>query len=375
MKLFDVYSLYDIEPVRGKGNYVYTADGTPYLDFYGGHAVISIGHSHPRYVDAVSRQVSQLAFYSNSVKNTLQQRLADLLGEISGYDDYQLFLANSGAEANENAIKLASFATGRLRILAFDKAFHGRTSAAVAATDNPRIQAPVNKTDNIVFSPLNDIEAATRLLESQEFAAVIIEGIQGVAGIRMVDDDFLRRLSEVAAATGTLLIADEIQSGYGRTGKFFAYQHAGIRPDIITSAKGIANGFPMSAVLVSPEIRPEKGMLGTTFGGNHLACAAAIAVLEIMRDENLVENAARTGERLIARLRAIPEIKEVRGRGLMIGMEIDGDASELRRKLLFGNHVFTGGAGIHTVRLLPPLTITDGEADIFIERLKKAIKE
>ncbi len=375
MKLFDVYSLYDIEPVRGKGNYVYTADGTPYLDFYGGHAVISIGHSHPRYVDAVSRQVSQLAFYSNSVKNTLQQRLADLLGEISGYDDYQLFLANSGAEANENAIKLASFATGRRRILAFDKAFHGRTSAAVAATDNPRIQAPVNKTDNIVFSPLNDIEAATRMLESQEFAAVIIEGIQGVAGIRMVDDDFLRRLSEVAAATGTLLITDEIQSGYGRTGKFFAHQHAGIRPDIITSAKGIANGFPMSAVLVSPEIRPEKGMLGTTFGGNHLACAAAIAVLEIMRDENLVENAARTGERLIARLRAIPEIKEVRGRGLMIGMEIDGDASELRRKLLFGNHVFTGGAGIHTVRLLPPLTITDGEADIFIERLKKAIKE
>ncbi len=375
MKLFDVYSLYDIEPVRGKGNYVYTADGTPYLDFYGGHAVISIGHSHPRYVDAVSRQVSQLAFYSNSVKNTLQQRLADLLGEISGYDDYQLFLANSGAEANENAIKLASFATGRRRILAFDKAFHGRTSAAVAATDNPRIQAPVNKTDNIVFSPLNDIEAATRLLESQEFAAVIIEGIQGVAGIRMVDDDFLRCLSEVAAATGTLLIADEIQSGYGRTGKFFAHQHAGIRPDIITSAKGIANGFPMSAVLVSPEIRPEKGMLGTTFGGNHLACAAAIAVLEIIRDENLVENAARTGERLIARLRAIPEIKEVRGRGLMIGTEIDGDASELRRKLLFGNHVFTGGAGIHTVRLLPPLTITDGEADIFIERLKKAIKE
>ena len=375
MKLFDVYSLYDIEPVRGKGNYVYTADGTPYLDFYGGHAVISIGHSHPRYVDAVSRQVSQLAFYSNSVKNTLQQRLADLLGEISGSDDYQLFLANSGAEANENAIKLASFATGRRRILAFDKAFHGRTSAAVAATDNPRIQAPVNKTDNIVFSPLNDIEAATRLLESQEFAAVIIEGIQGVAGIRMVDDDFLRRLSEVAAATGTLLIADEIQSGYGRTGKFFAHQHAGIRPDIITSAKGIANGFPMSAVLVSPEIRPEKGMLGTTFGGNHLACAAAIAVLEIIRDENLVENAARTGERLIARLRSIPEIKEVRGRGLMIGMEIDGDASELRRKLLFGNHVFTGGAGIHTVRLLPPLTITDGEADIFIERLKKAIKE
>ncbi len=375
MKLFDVYSLYDIEPVRGKGNYVYTADGTPYLDFYGGHAVISIGHSHPRYVDAVSRQVSQLAFYSNSVKNTLQQRLADLLGEISGYDDYQLFLANSGAEANENAIKLASFATGRRRILAFDKAFHGRTSAAVTATDNPRIQAPVNKTDNIVFSPLNDIEAATRLLESQEFAAVIIEGIQGVAGIRMVDDDFLRRLSEVAAATGTLLIADEIQSGYGRTGKFFAHQHAGIRPDIITSAKGIANGFPMSAVLVSPEIRPEKGMLGTTFGGNHLACAAAIAVLEIIRDENLVENAARTGERLIARLRSIPEIKEVRGRGLMIGMEIDGDASELRRKLLFGNHVFTGGAGIHTVRLLPPLTITDGEADIFIERLKKAIKE
>lgn len=375
MELFDVYSLYDIEPVKGSGRYVYTADDTPYLDLYGGHAVISIGHSHPRYVDAIGKQVARLAFYSNSVRNSLQLRLAELLGKMSGYDDYQLFLANSGAEANENAIKLASFATDRKKILAFDKAFHGRTSAAVAATDNPRIQAPVNKTDNIVFSPLNDIKAACRHLESREFAAVIVEGIQGVAGIRMVDDEFLRQLQKITDATGTLLIIDEIQSGYGRTGKFFAHQHAGVRGDIITCAKGIANGFPMSGVLISPKINPVKGMLGTTFGGSHLACAAAIAVLEIMRDECLVENAANVGSYLIDKLKEIPQIKEVRGRGLMIGMEIDGDASALRKKLLFNYQAFTGGAGEHTVRLLPPLSITIDEADIFIEKLKKALTE
>lgn len=375
MKLFDVYSLYDIEPVRGQGNYVYTADGTEYLDLYGGHAVISIGHAHPHYIKAVCDQVARLPFYSNSVKNSLQQRLADLLGEASGYDDYQLFLANSGAEANENAMKLASFTTGRPKILAFDKAFHGRTSAAVAATDNPKIQAPVNRTPNIEFAQLNDIEAVKRKLATGEFAAVIVEGIQGVAGIRMVDDDFFRKLRDVARETGTLLILDEIQSGYGRTGRFFAHQHAGIRPDIITMAKGIANGFPMSGVLIAPEIPAVKGMLGTTFGGNHLACAAAIAVLEVMKEEKLVENAAEIGDYLLDELRKLPQLKDVRGRGLMIGIEIEGSAPELRRRLLFGHHVFTGGAGEHTVRLLPPLTIGRKEADRFLSEFKSLLSE
>lgn len=375
MQLFDVYSLYDIEPVRGHGNYVYTADGTEYLDLYGGHAVISIGHTHPHYVEAVCRQTAALPFYSNSVKNSLQQRLADLLGEASGYDDYQLFLANSGAEANENAMKLASFVTGRKKILAFDRAFHGRTSAAVAATDNPKIQAPLNRTDNIVFVPLNDIEAVRRELASGEYAAVIVEGIQGVAGIRMVDDNFLAELREATTATGTLLILDEIQSGYGRTGRFFAHQYAGIRADIVTMAKGIANGFPMSGVLIAPSIKPVKGMLGTTFGGNHLACAAAIAVLEVMKEEKLVENAAEVGAYLLEQLKTIPGLKEVRGRGLMLGIEIEGSASELRKRLLFEHHIFTGGAGEHTVRLLPPLTITRREADIFLNEFRKALSE
>lgn len=375
MQLFDVYSLYDIEPVRGHGNYVYTADGTEYLDLYGGHAVISIGHTHPHYVEAVCRQTAALPFYSNSVKNSLQQRLADLLGEASGYDDYQLFLANSGAEANENAMKLASFVTVRKKILAFDRAFHGRTSAAVAATDNPKIQAPLNRTDNIVFVPLNDIEAVRRELASGEYAAVIVEGIQGVAGIRMVDDNFLAELREATTATGTLLILDEIQSGYGRTGRFFAHQYAGIRADIVTMAKGIANGFPMSGVLIAPSIKPVKGMLGTTFGGNHLACAAAIAVLEVMKEEKLVENAAEVGTYLLEQLKTIPGLKEVRGRGLMLGIEIEGSASELRKRLLFGHRIFTGGAGEHTVRLLPPLTITRREADIFLNEFRKALSE
>lgn len=375
MQLFDVYSLYDIEPVRGHGNYVYTADGTEYVDLYGGHAVISIGHTHPHYVEAVCRQTAALPFYSNSVKNSLQQRLADLLGEASGYDDYQLFLANSGAEANENAMKLASFVTGRKKILAFDRAFHGRTSAAVAATDNPKIQAPLNRTDNIVFVPLNDIESVRRELASGEYAAVIVEGIQGVAGIRMVDDNFLAELREATTATGTLLILDEIQSGYGRTGRFFAHQYAGIRADIVTMAKGIANGFPMSGVLIAPSIKPVKGMLGTTFGGNHLACAAAIAVLEVMKEEKLVENAAEVGAYLLEQLKTIPGLKEVRGRGLMLGIEIEGSASELRKRLLFGHRIFTGGAGEHTVRLLPPLTITRREADIFLNEFRKALSE
>lgn len=377
MTLFDVYSLYDIEPVSGKGSYVFTADGTRYLDLYGGHAVISIGHAHPRYVEAVAGQVGRLGFYSNSVKNSLQQQLADRLGRLSGYDSYQLFLCNSGAEANENAMKLASFATGRSKILAFDRAFHGRTSGAVAATDNPKIQAPFNATQNVEFAPLGDIDAVRAKLSTGEFAAVIVEGIQGVAGIRMVDDDFLRKLRTVCDNTGTLLILDEIQSGYGRTGQFFAHQHAGVRPDIITCAKGIANGFPMGAVLISPDIEAVKGMLGTTFGGNHLACAAAIAVLDVMAEEHLVENAAETGHYLLERLAEMAkdsdEITEVRGRGLMIGIEIKGDASALRKKLLFEGKIFTGGAGAHTVRLLPALGLTREQADTFLETFKKYI--
>lgn len=375
MKLFDVYSLYDIEPVRGSGCFVYDADGNEYLDLYGGHAVISIGHAHPRYVKAVSDQVAKLGFYSNSVQNSLQQQLADRLGKASGYDDYDLFLCNSGAEANENAMKLASFHTGRPKILAFDRAFHGRTSGAVAVTDNPKIQAPFNTTPNVEFVPLNDIDAVEKKLATGQFAAVIVEGIQGVAGIRMVDDDFLRKLSDVTKRHGSLLILDEIQSGYGRTGRFFAHQYAGVRPDIITCAKGIANGFPMGAVLIAPTIEAKKGMLGTTFGGNHLACAAAIAVLDVMNDENLVENAANVGNYLLQRLKEIadttPAIKEVRGRGLMIGIEIDGSAPQLRKRLLFEDKIFTGGAGEHTVRLLPALCITREHADRFLDTFVK----
>lgn len=370
MNLFDVYSLYDIEPVSGKGNYVYTADGTEYLDLYGGHAVISIGHSHPVYVDRVGLQLSQLGFYSNSVKNSLQEQFASRLGAISGYDDYSLFLCNSGAEANENAMKLASFATGRSRILAFNKAFHGRTSGAVAATDNPAIVAPFNRTDNIEFAPLNNIDIVAQSLSIGEFAAVIIEGIQGVAGIRMVDDKFLRELRELTEKTGTLLILDEIQSGYGRTGKFFAHQWADIRPDIITCAKGIANGFPMGAVLISPAIASRKGMLGTTFGGNHLACAAALAVLDVIEEEKLIDNALEVGNYLIEELRKISWLKDVRGRGLMIGFDVDGSGADLSKRLLFEKHIFTGGAGAHTVRLLPALNLSKDQAGLFIDALK-----
>ena len=370
MKLFDVYSLYDIEPVMGKGNYVYTADGTEYLDLYGGHAVISVGHAHPHYVEAVSKQVAQLGFYSNSVENSLQVQFAEKLGKASGYDDYSLFLCNSGAEANENAIKLASFHSGKSKVLAFGKAFHGRTSGAVAATDNPKIVSPFNRTDNVEFVPLNDIEAVKAKLTTGKFCAVLIEGIQGVAGIHCPTVEFLQQLREATTEYGVSLILDEIQSGYGRTGDFFAHQHAGIRPDIITSAKGIANGFPMGAVLIAPHFEATKGMLGTTFGGNHLACAAAIAVLDIFESENLVANAREVGEYLIAELRKIPQLKEVRGRGLMIGMEIEGSGSEMRMRLLKEHHIFTGGAGASTVRLLPALTITRKEADKFLSALK-----
>lgn len=376
MELFDVYSLYDIEPVKGSGNRVYTEDGTEYLDFYGGHAVISVGHAHPRYVDAIAKQAAALGFYSNSVINSLQTKLAEKLGKASGYDDYTLFLCNSGAEANENAMKLASFATSRSKILAFGHAFHGRTSGAVAATDNPAIQAPFNKTENVVFVPLNDEKAMKEALNSRDFAAAIIEGIQGVAGIHEPTTGFMQALADECKKTGTLLIIDEIQSGYGRSGSFFAHQHHGVQPDIITCAKGIANGFPMGAVLISPSIEAKKGMLGTTFGGNHLACAAAISVLDIMEAEKLVENAAATGEYLIEELKKIPQISDVRGRGLMIGFEVEGwTGSDLRKKLLFDHHIFTGGAGELTVRLLPALNLKKEDADIFLTELKKAIQK
>jgi acetylornithine aminotransferase len=370
MNLFDVYSLYPVEPVRGKGSYVYDADGTEYLDLYGGHAVISIGHAHPHYVQMISEQVSKLGFYSNSVENSLQQQLADRLGRLSGYDDYSLFLCNSGAEANENAIKLASFHNGKAKVLAFSNAFHGRTSGAVAATDNPKINAPFNRTPNVEFVPLGEINAVEEKLQTGEFCAVIIEGIQGVAGIHCPSAEFLCQLREMTTKYGVSLILDEIQSGYGRTGKFFAHQIADIRPDLITMAKGMGNGFPIGGVLIAPHFKPWPGMLGTTFGGNHLACAAAIAVLEIFERERLVENAREVGEYLLAELAKIPQLKEVRGRGLMIGMEIEGSASEMRLRLLKEHHIFTGGAGATTVRLLPALTITRKEADIFLAALK-----
>ena len=373
MQLFDVYSLYPIEPVRGAGNFVYDADGTEYLDLYGGHAVISIGHAHPEYVRAVGEQAARLGFYSNSVENSLQRELAERLGRLSGYDDYRLFLCNSGAEANENALKLASFHTGRAKVLAFSKAFHGRTSGAVAATDNPAISAPFNRTPNVEFVPLNDIEAVRAKLATREFAAVLIEGIQGVAGIHCPSDEFLRQLREEATATGTQLVLDEIQSGYGRTGHFFAHQHAGIRPDLITTAKGMGNGFPIGGVLIAPHFEARPGMLGTTFGGNHLACAAAIAVLKVMESERLVENAAAVGEYLLGELRGIPGIREVRGRGLMIGIELDGSGPEFRRRLLFERHVFTGGAGPATVRLLPALSLTRELAGEFLARFRETL--
>ena len=374
MTLFNVYSLYPVEPVRGKGCFVYNAAGTEYLDLYGGHAVISIGHAQPDYVKAISEQAARLGFYSNSVENSLQTALAEKLGRASGYGDYSLFLCNSGAEANENALKLASFQTGRAKVLAFSKAFHGRTSGAVAATDNPSIRSPFNGTPNVEFTPLNDLEAARAKLATREFAAVIIEGIQGVSGIHCPTDEFLRGLRAAATETGTQLVLDEIQSGYGRTGRFFAHQWAGIRPDLITMAKGMGNGFPIGGVLIAPHFEARPGLLGTTFGGSHLACAAANAVLDVMEREKLVENAADTGEYLLGELRKADGPKEIRGRGLMIGIEIDGSGAEFRKKLLFGKHVFTGGAGASTVRLLPALCLTRELADRFLDAFDATLR-
>lgn len=373
MKLFDVYPLFDIDIVKGRGCNIFDAEGREYLDLYGGHAVISVGHSHPAYVKAICDQAHNLCFYSNSVINSLQKKLAERLGRISGYDDYALFLINSGAEANENALKLASFHTGRRRVIAFDKAFHGRTSAAVEATDNPKIVAPINSNSNVTFLTFNSLDGVEAELAKGDVAAVIVEGIQGVGGIRIASDEFLRGLRELTKKYGTVLVLDEIQSGYGRSGRFFAHQYSGIRPDIVTVAKGIANGFPMGGVLISPEFKPVYGQLGTTFGGNHLACAAAIAVIDIFEAEHLVENAARVGERLMTELRDIDGIKEVRGRGLMIGIDMGRSSKELRRYLIESEHVFTGASGTDVIRLLPPLTLTEAQADEFVVRFKRAL--
>lgn len=374
MDLFNVYSLYPVAPVRGAGSYVYDAAGTEYLDLYGGHAVISIGHAHPHYVRAVAGQVARLGFYSNAVENPLQAALAEKLGRVSGYDDYSLFLCNSGAEANENALKLASFHTGRERVLAIGGAFHGRTSGAVAVTDNPKIRAPFNATTFVDFTPLNDADALRERLATRDYAALIVEGIQGVAGIRCPSDEFLRAARAACDETGSVLILDEIQSGYGRTGDFFAHAPSGIRPDIITTAKGMGNGFPIGGVLISPRFEAKPGMLGTTFGGNHLACAAAIAVLEVIESEGLLDNARRVGDRLAAGLRSMPQVREVRGRGLMLGFETEHPGGELRRRLLFERHIFTGGAGTHTVRLLPALGLSIEQADRFLEAFNDLTK-
>lgn len=367
MDMFDVYPVWDIEPVKGEGCRLWDKDGVEYLDLYGGHAVISIGHSHPVYVEAVKRQVEKLGFYSNSVKNSLQKELASKLGQMCGYPEYSLFLCNSGAEANENALKLASFHTGRKKILAISKAFHGRTSGAVEATDNPSIQSEFNRNNNVTFIRMNDIAEAERELNTKEYAALIIEGVQGVAGIFIPEASYMQQIRELTEKTGTVLILDEIQSGYGRTGKFFAHQHAGIKADIITVAKGIANGFPMGGVIISPQIKAKYGMLGTTFGGNHLGCAAAVAVLDVMKSENLIENAAKTGDYLTGRLQGNKAIKALRGIGLMIGIELHDNYLEMRNELLFKKKMFTGAAGKSIIRLLPPLCITMEQADRFIE--------
>ena len=373
MNLFDVYPLFDINIVEGKGCHVWDEKGTEYLDLYGGHAVISIGHAHPHYVEMISNQVAKLGFYSNSVINKLQQQVAERLGKVCGYEDYSLFLINSGAEANENALKLASFFNGRTRVLSFSKAFHGRTSLAVEVTDNPKIIAPVNDCGHVTYLPLNDEAAMRQELGKGDVCAVILEGIQGVGGIQLPTDGFMQALRAECTATGTVLILEKIQSGYGRSGKFFAHQYSGIRPDLITVAKGIGNGFPMGAVLISPMFKPVYGQLGTTFGGNHLACAAALAVLDVIEGEGLIENAACVGAYLLDGLKKFPQIKEVRGKGLMIGLEFEQPVKELRLRLLKEQHVFTGVSGTNVIRLLPPLCLSMEEAGAFLERFAEAV--
>lgn len=379
MKLFDVYPLFNVNIVKGEGCHVWDDKGNKYLDLYGGHAVISIGHSHPHYIEQVGNQLSKLGFYSNSVINSLQIRLAERLGYISGYDDYQLFLINSGAEANENCLKLASFYNGRTRVLSAEKAFHGRTSLAVEVTNNPKIIAPINDNQHVTYLPLNDLDAWEKELAKGDVCAVIIECIQGVGGIRLATPEFAQGLQAACKKYGTVLICDEIQCGYGRSGKFFAHQWLGIKPDLISVAKGIGNGFPMGAVLISPEFKPVYGQLGTTFGGNHLACAAALAVLDVMEEEKLVENAEKIGNYLMEKLNELKaepntHITDVRGRGLIIGIDLDIPQKDVRQQLIYNEHCFTGCTGTNTLRLLPPLCINQQEADSFIEKLKRTLK-
>jgi acetylornithine/N-succinyldiaminopimelate aminotransferase len=373
MKPFDVYALFPIEPVKARGSWLWDKNGQKYLDLYGGHAVISIGHNHPRYTEALRQQLDKISFYSNSIQNSLQDELAEKLGRVSGYPEYSLFMCNSGAEANENALKLASFVTGRKKIIAFKKAFHGRTSGAVAATDNPKIVSPFNAGHDIEFIPLNDVRELDRAI-THEVAAVIIEGIQGVGGIHVPDDSFLQALEMKCRQQGAMLILDEIQSGYGRTGKFFAHQHAGIRAHLITVAKGMGNGFPVGGVLVHPDVKPWTGMLGTTFGGNYLACAASLAVLEVIEDENLMDNAQSVGDYWMATLKNLSNIMAVRGRGLMIGFDLPASHASLRHDLLFTHHIFTGEAKPNTIRLLPSLAISKSEANIFLQALELELK-
>ena len=375
MNLFDVYPLFDVNIVKGKGCHVWDDKGQEYLDLYGGHAVISVGHCHPHYIEKLTRQLGRLGFYSNSVVNKLQVELAERLGKACGYEDYQFFLINSGAEANENALKLASFYNGRKRVLSLSKAFHGRTSLAVEATDNPKIIAPINANGHVTYLPLNDLDAFKVELAKGDVCAVIVECIQGVGGIRLATAEFMQGVRQGCDETDTVLICDEIQCGYGRSGKFFAHQHLGVKPDLITVAKGIGNGFPMGAVLISPKFTPVYGQLGTTFGGNHLACAAALAVLDIMEEEHLVENAAKVGNFLMEGIKALrlPHVVDVRGRGLMIGVELDVPYKEIRNKLLFEEHCFTGCSGTNVLRLLPPLCLSEAEAADFLKRLERVV--
>jgi acetylornithine/N-succinyldiaminopimelate aminotransferase len=375
MKLFDVYPLFNITPVKAEGCNVWDSEGIKYLDLYGGHAVISIGHSHPHYVGKISDQLSQIGFYSNSIQNPLQGELAEKLGKISGCEDYQLFLCNSGAEANENAIKLASFVTGKKKFISYKKGFHGRTSAAVALTDNPKIIAPVNETDNATILPFNDLEATENALKMGNVAAVIVEGIQGIGGIYVPEEGFLVELKKLTEKYEALLILDEIQSGYGRSGRFFAYQYSDVQPDLITMAKGMGNGFPIGGVLIQPEIKPWFGMLGTTFGGNHLACAAGIAVLDVIQKESLVENSEKVGNYLMEKLAEISSDYEIRGKGLLIGIECKFPIKELRQKLLFDYGIFTGVSGLNIVRLLPPLNLTIQEADKFLQAFEEVFTD
>ncbi len=374
MKLFDVYPLYDVEPVKAYDSIVVDKNGTEYLDLYGGHAVISIGHSHPHYVKKLKEQVDKIGFYSNAVHNNLQQQLAQKLGEVSGYNDYQLFLCNSGAEANENALKLASFQTGKSRVVAFQNGFHGRTSAAVAVTDNDKINAPLNKQQDVTFLPLNQLELVQNELKKEDVCAVIIEPIQGVGGLDEGTADFFKGLEVLCHEYGVVLILDEIQSGYGRTGKFFAHQYHGITPDIISVAKGMGNGFPIGGVLIAPHIKPSYGLLGTTFGGNHLACAAALSVLEVIEIESLIDNAMQTGAYFMSCSANIPGVKKIKGKGLMLGLEFDFEVADLRKKLIHDEHIFTGGAmNKNLLRILPPLSIGKKEIDQFIKALQNAL--